>query len=99
MSKQGDLSREQAVAMVGEVAVDALESMNCEPTGRVGYNGADCGDHLTEWSASLRCKDSDGDNVTLVAYYYTTDRQDRILAETGDGACIDWKIEGFEVVE
>ena len=98
MSKKGNLTREQAVAIVGETAVDAVESENCEPTNRFGYNGAFQGNSLTEWSASERCQDIGGNDVTLTAYYYTTNGQDAVMAETGDGSSIVWEIEGFEVV-
>ncbi len=96
--KKGNLTREQAVAIVGEATVNSVESKNCEPTNRVGFNGACQNDSLTEWSASMHCQDSEGNDVALVAYYYTTNEQDEVMAETGDGASIDWKIEGFEVV-
>ena len=98
MSMKGNLTREQAVAIVGETAVDAVESEDCEPTNRVGYNGACQGNDLTEWSASTRCHDTNGIGVTLIAYYYTTNSQDDVIAETGDAGSINWEIEGFEVV-
>ena len=98
MSMKGKLTREQAVAIVGEAAVDDVESENCEPTNRVGYNGACHGNSLTEWSASKRCKDTNGIDVTLIAYYYTSNAQDRVIADTGDAGFINWEIEGFEVV-
>jgi hypothetical protein len=91
--QKGNLTREQAVATVGEKAVAAAESKPCEPTNRVGYNGSCQGDDLTEWSASVRCGD-----VVLTAYYYTTSEQDQTMAEnSGDGSCIDWEIAGYEV--
>lgn len=96
--QKGNLIREQAVAIVGESAVSKVESKNCEPTNRVGYNGSSQGDNLCEWSASVSCEDSDGDDCTLVAYYYTTNEQDDVMAETGDGSAINWEIEGFEIV-
>ncbi len=97
MSMKGNLTREQAVAIVGETAVDEVESENCEPTNRVGYNGACQGNSLTEWSASKRCQDTDGIDVTLIAYYYTSNAQDKVIAETGDAGFINWEIAGFEV--
>ena len=42
--------------------------------------------------------DIGGNDVTLTAYYYTTNGQDAVMAETGDGSSIVWEIEGFEVV-
>jgi len=95
---KGNLSREQAVEIVGEAAVDAVERKNCEPTGRVGYNGACQGNEECEWSASVACNDGDGLDVTLTAYYYTTNEQDQLMAECdGDGSVIDWEINGFSI--
>lgn len=95
---KGNLSREQAVEIVGEAAVNAVESKNCEPTNRVGYNGACQGDTECEWSASVSCKDETGLDVTLTAYYYTTNEQDQLMAECdGDGSVIDWEINGYVV--
>ena len=99
MSTKGNLTREQAVTIVGEATVDKVERENCEPTGRVGYNGACQGDALCEWSASVSCEDKDGNDCTLVAYYYTTNEQDQAMADAdGDGSAIDWEIAGYEVV-
>ena len=42
MSTKGEMNREQAVAMVGEVAVDKVERENCDFTNRVQCDG-DCG--------------------------------------------------------
>ena len=99
MSTKGNLTREQAVAIVGEEATKAVEAKNCEPTNRVGYNGACQGDAFCEWSASVSATNTDGDDVTLVAYYYTTNEQDQIMAEnSGDGSYIDWEIAGYEVL-
>lgn len=99
MSTKGNLTREQAVAIVGEEAMKAVEAKNCEPTNRVGCNGACQGDELCEWSASVACQDKDGNECSLVAYYYTTNEQDQIMAEnSGDGSYIDWEIAGYEVL-
>lgn len=96
--QKGNLTREQAVAALGEKLVDTVERKNCEPTNRVGYNGACQGDDLCEWSASVVGKDADGNEVVLTAYYYTTNDQDQIMADnSGDGSYIDWEIEGFEI--
>ena len=96
--KKGSVTREQALAVVGEQAVDAVERKNCEPTNRVGYNGACQGDDLCEWCASVSCKDKDGNECTLAAYYYTTNEQDEVMAaNSGDGSYIDWEIAGYEM--
>ena len=97
MTIKGNLNKDQAINTVGVDAVNNIDYVNCEPTGRVGYNGACQGDSLTEWTSYVSCKDNNGDNVTLSAYYYTTNDQDQMIADTGDGGCIDWVIEGYEV--
>lgn len=99
MSTKGNLNREQAVEIIGEQVVAAAESANCEPTNRVGYNGACQGDVLCEWSASASGADTAGVDCTVVAYYYTTNEQDETMAaQDGDGAAIDWVISGYEIV-
>lgn len=96
--QKGNLTREQAIEMVGESAINEVERKNCEPTCRVGYNGACQDDDLCEWSASVACKNKDGDDVILTAYYYTSNEDDKIMAEnSGDGSYIDWEIAGFEI--
>ena len=94
---KGDLSKEEVVGLVGESAIEAIERENCEPTGRVGYNGKSRNEQLCEWSASISCKDNNDIERTLTAYYYTTNEEDEIINETGDGGSIDWEIEGYEL--
>lgn len=99
MNMRGKLTREQAVACVGEPAVRAVEAVGCQPTNRVGYNGSCQADALCEWCASVSCKDALGEACVLEAYYYTTNQQDQIMAENdGDGSAINWEIHGYEVV-
>ena len=95
--QKGNLTRAQAVEQVGAIAVDAVDATNCEPTGRVGYNGAAQENSLTEWSASVACEGSDGCDCTLVAYYYTSNDDDAAMAESGDGSAITWTIRGYEI--
>lgn len=98
MTTKGKLNRDQAIAIVGDKAVADVEAINCEPTNRVGYNGACQGDSMTEWSASVNCTDKDGDSVVLTVYYYTTNDQDQAMADAySDGSVIDWEIAGYEV--
>lgn len=91
MSTKGEMNREQAVAMVGEVAVDKVERENCDFTNRVQTDG----DSRTEFSASVRCEDKDGNEVTLVAYYYQ-EQADVDAVENLDE--LNWEIAGYEVV-
>lgn len=94
--QKGNLSREQAIAIVGESAVKKAEAKNCEPTGRVGYNGASQGDNMIEWSAGAPAEDKNGVACTVIAYYYTS--QEEIDAAGDDLSNVDWVIAGYEVV-
>lgn len=92
--RKGNLSREQAIAIVGEDAVEKVEQENCDFTGRVGYNGSCQGDAEVEFSASVGAEDKEGNDVHLVAYYY----QDADAVDENELDCLDWKIYGYEVV-
>ena len=91
MSTKGEMNREQAVAMVGEVAVDKVERENCDFTNRVQCDG----DTRTEFAARVRCEDREGNDVTLVAYYYQ-EQADVDAVENLDE--LNWEISGYEVV-
>lgn len=91
--EKGNLTREQAISEAGEDAVKAVEAKNCEPTNRVGYNGACQGDALCEWSAGVQVGDA-----VLTVYYYTNNKDDEAMAaQDGDGSAIDWEIAGYEI--
>lgn len=92
MSTRGQLTREQAIEIVGEKAVDKVERQNCDFTGRLMD---DCDDRV-EFAASISAKNTDGDDVTLVAYYYPT--QSELDAAGDDLGDVDWVVEGFEIV-
>lgn len=94
--QKGNLSREQAIAIVGAASVDAVDAKGCEPTNRVGYNGACQGDDLIEWAAGVSAEDKNGESCTLVAYYYTS--QEEIDAAGDDLSNVDWVVAGYEVV-
>lgn len=99
MSTKGTMTRAQAIQEAGLAAVEAVERENCEPTNRVGYNGSCQGDDLIEWSASVPYTDKDGDDATLIMYYYTDDEDEKFATETDDWGGVDWddKIAGYEV--
>jgi hypothetical protein len=80
------MNREEAMAKVGEQAVELVESMCCQPTGRDD-------DDLVEWSAD--CKTTDGQ---LTCFYYTDCADSEIAAECGwDG--VDFKIDHYTLEE
>ncbi len=91
MSTKGEMTREQAVAAVGEDAVNNVERENCDFTNRVQYDG----DTRVEFAASVRCEDTEGNAVTLLAYYYQ-EQSDVNAVDSPDE--LKWEIEGYEVV-
>lgn len=93
--QKGNLTREEAVAYVGESAVAKVEAANCEPTGRCGYNGSMQGDDLIEWAAGVSATDHAGNSCVVRAYYYTT--QEEIDAAGDDLSNVAWEIFGYEV--
>ena len=93
--EQSGLTRDMAIEQAGVGLVEAVDAKNCEPTNRVGYNGACQGDALTEWSASVKLEDG----TILTAYYYTTNDQDEVMAANdGDGASIDWTVDHYSLI-
>jgi len=91
MSTQGELTREQAVSLVGEDAVDEVEREDCDFTNRVQCDG----DTRVEFSASVSCQDTDGNDVTLTAYYYIDQEDLDANGDSLDG--FDWEIEGYDI--
>lgn len=89
MNKKGNMTREQAVAAVGEESVAKVDKENCEYTNRLLDNGQ------TEFRASIRCYDTDNNPVTLSAYYYQEDGDVRATEELDN---LDWTVNGYEVV-
>jgi hypothetical protein len=94
--RKGTMTREQAIALVGESEVDRLERENCEPTSRCQTDG----DEAVEFSASIITKDTKGEDFTLVAYYYQD--QESLDGPDGEGvedlSNLDWEINGFEAI-
>jgi pyruvate/2-oxoglutarate/acetoin dehydrogenase E1 component len=89
--RKGTLTREQAIQTVGADAVEAVESENFDYTNRVQTDG----DDSVEFAAGVRATTIDGDDVTLLAYYYQ-DQDTLDAAEQLDE--LDWEIEGYEVI-
>jgi hypothetical protein len=83
MSTKGNLTRAQAVAIVGEPTVDRLDSENCDFTGRALADGD------VEFSASVTAG-----KRTLTAYYYQT-RSDVAALSWDD---MEWEVQGYEII-
>lgn len=92
MSTKGNLTRGQAIAIVGTQAVNAVESANCDSTNRL----IDWGNDRVEFAASVPTVDQNGMRCTLLCYYYPTQQQ---LDDAGDDlGNVDWVIYGYDVV-
>lgn len=79
--RHGNLTRKEAIEIVGIEAVMALDNENCEQTGRLQTDG----DADIEWSADI-----DTNEGRLIAYYYTTPEDMEMLeAADGDGSAIN----------
>jgi len=97
--RHGNLTRNEAIELAGVAAVEDLDAVDCQPTGRVQCDG----DTDVEYAASIGIPDPEGyydgdDTRTLTAYYYTTPSDmDAIAAAGGDESVIDWVIHGYEI--
>lgn len=90
MSTKSKYTREEVVARLGEEAVAKVDAATCGFTNRVQCDG----DTRAEFSASVNCIDTDGEEVILAAYYYV--EQEKLdSVETLDQ--IDWVIDGYNV--
>ena len=84
MTTKGNLTRAQAVEIVGEAAVKAVEAKSCDFTNRVMDDG------MVEFSSSVTTEEG-----VLTAYYYQTQAD----VDAADGLdALDWEIEGYEIV-
>jgi len=83
---KGNLSVEEAKAIVGVQVIDDLLNRGVEPTCAVGYNGSMQGDTYTEWCRSVTVNDS----IITVWYYTNADDDAAIFGADGDGAAADW---------
>jgi hypothetical protein len=86
-----NLTRAEAVEILGETAVDRLECENCDYTSRVSAD-LDCNNEV-EFSASISLPgDEEWDGLCLTAYYY----QDKDAArEAEDLGSLNWVVSHF----
>lgn len=91
-----NLTRQEAIARVGLAAVEAVERKNCDPTNRVGFNGACQSDDFIEWSASHSCE-ADGLPVVLEVYYFT-DSEDEVIAAEDGWDCVTFEPAYYRIV-
>ena len=82
--QKGNLTREQAIEIVGADAVISVEAKNCDFTNRVMDGG------MVEFAASVVTIEG-----VLTAYYYTS--QEEIDAAGEDLSNVDWEIYGYEI--
>ena len=89
--RHGKLTREQITNMIGSAEVDRLDHENCDFTSRLQTDG----DESVEFAASIHTKDTDGNVITVIVYYYQPDQETVDAAE--DLGNLDWEIEGYEI--
>lgn len=89
--RKGDLTRDQAITICGVDTVNKIDNINCDFTNRVQTDG----DDAVEFSASVSFTDNNGNDGTLIAYYYQ-DQDD--IDQTDDLGSLDWVINGYEIV-
>lgn len=90
MSSKGTLTREQAIQAIGIGLVEKLDSVNCEPTGRLQTDG----DDSVEYSASVETGNDEYGHMTLTAYYYQSPAD---LAGVEDLSNLQWTVAGYEL--
>ena len=88
--RKGSMGRDEAIKEVGRKIVDRLDSENCDFTNRLQTDG----DDAVEFAASLPAVDRDGNDCTLIAYYYQNPED----IDCEDLGSLDWEIEGYEIV-
>lgn len=89
--KHGTISRKEAIEIVGLEMVEKVDKENCDFTNRIQTDG----DTSVEFSSSVQGEDLNGDDCTLVAYYYQD--QDDIDEAGDDLGNLDWEVEGYEI--
>jgi len=99
------LTREEAIQLVGEGWVDAVERLNCEPTCRAYPHE----DGEIEWMASIKIDDYDGlskaqidilpvGGCSLCAIYYTSPGDAAMVEDNGgDWSFVDWTPDHYEI--
>ena len=79
------INKGKAIAAVGIHAVESVMAQPCDLTNRV-TDGTEWSGY-TEFAATLKTKDEDGDEVILVAYYFFP--TDEVMA-TYDLSSLSW---------
>lgn len=81
------LTREQAIEQAGIQAIEAVEAMNCEPTGRITDDGT------MEFRASVALNDEEG---SILEVYYFQDEETAM--QTEDLSDLQWEIHGYRII-
>jgi hypothetical protein len=89
MQRDNLLTRDQAIALVGEAVVLSAEQESCEITSRLMQDRS-----IVEFAASKLCRDHDYYHAVTVYYYQDAD----IVKECDDLGTLTWTIAGYEVV-
>lgn len=83
------LTREQAVALVGQGFVEQVEEKNCDFSNRVTSDGT------VEFVATVNAgKDEDGFDLTISAYYFQDADAVDSVEDIGD---LNWSVDHYTV--
>jgi len=90
---KNEMTRQEAIKIVGREEVERVERENCEPTNRLISDS-----NLTEWIATIDLENGDG---CLEIYYLTTPQDEKEVEENGgDLGAIDWenRIDHYSII-
>lgn len=85
-----NLTREQAVSLLGETVIAKLDNEGCDFTGRILPDW----DDRYEFSASVHAEDADGYDVIVTVIYFQSKADVDGLEDLG---CLDWSVDHYEV--
>lgn len=85
-----NLTRAQAVSLVGEDAIAKLDNEDCDYTGRLLPDH----DDRYEFSATVNAEDADGYSVVVTAIYYQAKDDVDELEDLGG---LDWDVAYYQI--
>jgi hypothetical protein len=83
------MTRSEAIKVVGQKAVEAVDGLNCDFTNRV-TNGTEW-DGYCEFAASIDLEDGS----SLIAYYYQDEKEVDRVEDLGS---LTWEVDHYEVM-
>lgn len=85
-----NLTREEAVKLVGEDLVKQVDSEDCE------YSSYDELNKTQEWTAHTEVDDDNSEYRLLTTHYFVTDEEISAVENLDD---VDWKINHYSLID